>query len=300
LDNSTSFRFFKRGPSAIVRLVFFVVLSLLLLFIDARFKYLESTRKVVSIVIYPFQRLTALPGMAWQQVSVYFETQNHLLQDNAQMRQQRSQDAAQLKLLEVLQSENAQLHRLLEVPQRVNYPMQTAEIVYVERDVFKRKILVNKGSQANVQLGQVVMDDIGIVGQVTRVHPWLSEVTLVTDKDHAVPVEVLRNGIRAVVFGAGNISEMALRYMPVSSDIQNGDILVTSGIDGTYPSGLPVAKVVSIERDPAYPFAKIICVPMAGADRHRYLLIVGSAQQLPPRPEPEVIEDKSKNRRKSP
>lgn len=283
-----------------MRLVFFVVLSLTLLFVDARFKYLESTRKVVSIVIYPLQRLTSLPGIAWQQLSVYFKTQSNLLQENAQMRLQHSQDAAQLKLLEVLQGENAQLHRLLEVPQRINYPMQMAEIIYVERDVFKRKILVNKGNQANVQLGQIVMDDIGIVGQITRVYPWLSEVTLVTDKDHAVPVEIMRNGIRAVVFGAGNISEMALRYMPVSSDIQNGDVLVTSGIDGTYPQGLPVAKVVSIERNPAYPFAKIVCAPMAGVDRHRYLLIVAGAPQLPPRPEPEVVEDKVKGKRKIP
>jgi len=285
-----------------VRLVFFVVLSLILLFIDARFKYLESARKVVAIVIYPIQHLTALPGMAWQYMGIYFETQSHLLQENAQMRQQHSQDAAQLKMLEVLQNENAQLHRLMEVPQRVNYPMQMAEIVYVERDVFKRKILVNKGSQANVQLGQIVMDDIGIVGQVTRVYPWLSEITLVTDKDHAVPVEIMRNGIRAVVFGAGNISEMALRYMPVSSDIQNGDVLVTSGIDGTYPQGMPVAKVVSIERNPAYPFAKIVCAPMAGVDRHRYLLIVAGAPQLPPRPEPEVVEENPKiaNKRKAP
>jgi rod shape-determining protein MreC len=191
---------------------------------------------------------------------------------------------------------------LLDVPQRVNYPMQTAEIIYVERDIFKRRVFVSKGAQANVQLGQVVMDEIGIIGQVTRVYPLLSEVTLVTDKDHAVPVQILRNGIRAVVFGSGDISELALRYMPISSDIQNGDILVTSGIDGTYPSGLPVAKVIKIERDPAYPFARIICAPMAGVDRHRYLLIVSGQQQLPPRPEPEVVDEKSKNsnKRKAP
>jgi rod shape-determining protein MreC len=302
LDNTPSFRFFKRGPSAIVRLVFFVALSLLLLFIDARFKYLESARKVVSVVIYPFQRLTSMPGMVWQQVGVYFETQSRLLQENSKMREQHGVDAAQLNLLQVLQAENTHLHNLLDVPQRVNYPMQTAEIIYVERDIFKRRVFVSKGAQANVQLGQVVMDEIGIIGQVTRVYPLLSEVTLVTDKDHAVPVQILRNGIRAVVFGSGDISELALRYMPISSDIQNGDILVTSGIDGTYPSGLPVAKVIKIERDPAYPFARIICAPMAGVDRHRYLLIVSGQQQLPPRPEPEVVDEKSKNsnKRKAP
>jgi len=285
LDNTQSFRFFNRGPSAAVRLVFFVVLSILLLFLDARFKYLESTRTVISIIVYPFQQLTTLPGAAWDGVSAYLETQNHLIDENTQLREQHSEDAARLNLLQVIQAENTQLHNLLDVAQRVQYPMQMAEIAYVERDIFKRKLFVSKGAKANVQLGQVVMDDIGIVGQVTRVYPWLSEVTLVTDKDHAVPVQVLRNGIRAVVFGSGDINELALRYMPVSSDIQPGDVLVTSGIDGTYPTGLPVAKVVKIERDPAYPFARIICMPMAGVDRHRYLLIVSGTPELPPRPE---------------
>jgi rod shape-determining protein MreC len=118
-----------------------------------------------------------------------------------------------------------------------------------------------------------------------------------------VPVQILRNGIRAVVFGSGDINELALRYMPVSSDIQTGDELVTSGIDGTYPAGLPVAKVIKIERDPAYPFARITCVPMAGVDRHRYLLIVSGQPQLPPLPEPEpTTDEKSKNinKRKTP
>jgi rod shape-determining protein MreC len=268
-----------------VRLVFFVVLSLLLLFVDARFKYLESTRTVISIIVYPFQRLTTLPGAVWQEVSTYFEIQHRLIGENVQLREQHSTDAAQLNLLQVIQAENTQLHNLLDVAQRVQYPMQMAEIAYVERDIFKRKLFVSKGSKANVQLGQVVMDDIGIVGQVTRVYPWLSEITLITDKDHAVPVQILRNGIRAVVFGSGDINELALRYMPISSDIQPGDVLVTSGIDGTYPAGLPVAKVVKIERDPAYPFAKIVCLPMAGVDRHRYLLIVAGTPELPPRPE---------------
>lgn len=281
-----------------MRLVFFAVLSLLLLFVDARYKYLESTRTVISIVVYPFQRLTTLPGNLWQQVSVYFDVQSRLIQENTQLRAQHSVDAAQLNMLQVLQAENAQLHNLLEVPQRVNYPMQMAEIIYVERDIFKRKLIVNKGAQANVQPGQVVMDDVGIVGQVTRVYPWLSEVTLVTDKDHAVPVQVLRNGIRAVVFGSGDISELGLRYMPISSDIQVGDVLVTSGIDGTYPAGLPVAKVINIERDPAYPFARITCAPMAGVDRHRYLLIVSGLPQLPPRPDSAPAEEKAKTSNK--
>jgi rod shape-determining protein MreC len=116
------------------------------------------------------------------------------------------------------------------------------------------------------------------------VFPWLSEVTLVTDKDIAVPIQVVRNGIRAVVFGSGNISELELRYQPVNADIEVGDVLVTSGMDGTYPPELPVAQVTKVERDPAYPFAHIVCAPLAGVDRHRTLLIVSSVPPLPERP----------------
>lgn len=284
MDDTRTLRFFNRGPSPVARLVFFCALSILLLFVDARYQYLESTRKILAVMIYPFQRLTAMPGEAVGRIAVYFETQNQLLTDNAKLRQQHDADAAQLAQLQAIQSEDTQLRTLLELKQRVDYPMQLAEIVYVERDIFKRKLIVDKGSQANVLAGQVVVDDNGVVGQVTRVYPWLSEVTLVTDKDHAVPIQLVRNGLRAVVFGSGDISEMSLRYMPVSSDIVEGDVLVTSGIDGLYPPNLPVAKVVKIERDPAYPFARITCAPLAGVDRHRALLIVSGLPKLQERP----------------
>lgn len=277
---------------------------MLLLFVDARYQYLESTRSVLAIMIYPLQRLTALPGEAWGSIASYFETQRQLLADNAQLRQQHDADAAQMAQLQVIRAENTQLRTLLDIKQRVDYPMQTAEIAYVERDIFKRKLFVDKGSQNNVQPGQVVLDDQGVVGQITRVYPWQSEVTLVTDKDHAVPIQILRNGMRAVVFGSGDISEMALRYMPISTDIIEGDVLVTSGIDGTYPPHLPVAKVIRIERDPAYPFARIICAPLAGVDRHRALLIVSGLSSLPERPttaatggEPERAKTRLKRRR---
>ena len=288
MDDTRTLRFFNRGPSPVARLVFFCLLSLLLLFVDARYQYLESARKVLAVMIYPFQRLTELPGEAVGRIAVYFETQNQLLTDNAKLHQQHDADAAQLAQLGAIQAEDAQMRALQELKQRVDYPMQMAEIAYVERDIFKRKLFVDKGSQANVIAGQVVVDDNGVVGQVTRVYPWLSEVTLVTDKDHAVPIQILRNGLRAVVFGSGDISEMSLRYMPVSSDIVEGDVLVTSGIDGTYPPNLPVAKVLKIERDPAYPFARITCTPLAGVDRHRALLIVSGLPKLPEHPATET------------
>jgi len=284
LEDTRSLRFFNRGPSAVARLVFFAALSMLLLFVDARFQYLESTRQVIAVIIYPFQRLTALPGEIWGGVGSYFSLQRHLIADNQQLHEQHDADAAQLLQLLAIQAENTQLRAMMEIKQRADYTMQLAQIVYLERDIFKRKLFVDKGAQANVQPGQAVVDNRGVVGQVTRTYPLLSEVTLVTDKDNAVPIQIVRNGLRAVVFGSGNTSELELRYQPISADIEVGDELVTSGMDGTYPPALPVAKVIKIERDPAYPFANIICAPLAGVDRHRTLLIVSSVPPLPERP----------------
>ncbi|HUX90211.1 MAG TPA: rod shape-determining protein MreC [Gallionellaceae bacterium] len=305
MDRTQSFQFFNRGPSAAARLIFFVLLSLMLLFIDARYKHLESIRNVLALPIQPLQRLatnlTTQPGVLWDQFSGYLDTQGNLARENLQLRQQQTAYAAQLLQLEVLQTENSQLRKLFDVSQRADFPMQMAEIVYVERDIFKRKVFVDKGSNKNVIAGQVVMDETGLVGQVTRVFPWLSEITLITDKDHAVPIQVLRTGLRAVVFGSGNISNLELRYMPISSDIQVGDELVTSGIDGTYPPGLPVAKVIQIERDPAYPFAQILCTPLSGVDRQRQLMIITGLHKLPELPEEGVktSESKSKKLRRS-
>lgn len=298
MEHTQSFQFFNRGPSPVVRLVFFSLLSLLLLFVDARYKYLGFARSILSIPVQSLQHLTTLPGELWQNAGTFLVAQSTLISDNEQLRQQHIQDAAQLQQLQTLQAENLHLHNLLQVQQEASYPMHMAKIAYVEHDIFNRKLLLAKDGQSNVLAGQVVIDDIGIVGQVTRVYPLLNEVTLITDKDHAVPVQVLRNGLRAVVFGSGDISELSLRYMPVSSDIQEGDTLVTSGIDGTYPPGLPVARVSHIERDPAYPFARIRCTPIAGVDKHRQLLILTGLPELPKRPEMAAVADASADKPK--
>ncbi|MEQ1835147.1 MAG: rod shape-determining protein MreC [Candidatus Nitrotoga sp.] len=300
MEQNQPLNFFNRGPSPAVRLVFFTLFSLLLLFVDVRYRYLESIRSGLSVLVYPLQRLVTAPSKLWHEVDDFFSSHNSLIRDNTELHHQHTLDVAQLLQLEALKAENQHLRNLLVVQQRADYPMQLAEIMYVERDIFNRKILLDKGAQAKVLAGQVVMDDSGIVGQVTRVYPWMSEVTLITDKDHAVPVQVLRNGLRAVVFGSGDTGQLALRYMPISSDIQNGDVLVTSGIDGTYPVGLPVAKVIHVERDPAYPFARILCAPIAGVDKRRQLLILSGLLKLPERPEviEEIAADKPKNSRR--
>jgi len=285
MEHTGSVKFFNRGPSPVARLVFFSLLSLLLLTIDSRHQYLESARSILSTLIYPLQRLTTVPPMLWHQADDFFTTQTRLSRDNEQLHTQHAVDATQVQQLQGLQAENTYLRSMLEMRLRLDLPMQLAEILYAERDPSRHKLLVNLGAQANIQTGQAVLDNTGIVGQVTRVHPLLSEVTLITDKDHEVPVQMLRNGLRAILFGSGDANELELRYTPITSDIQEGDLLVTSGIDGTYPPGLPVAKVRHIERDPAYHFAHVLCTPLTGVNNQHWLFILSSLGKLPPRPE---------------
>ena len=269
------------------------------MFVDARYQYLESARSALSVLVSPIQRLASLPGEWWHQAGEFFltqSTQRALIKQNDDLNQQHQSDAAQLLQLQALQLENQQLRNLSALPLRNEYTTQLVEVVYAERDVFRRKVLINKGADADVRVGQVVMDDIGIVGQITRVYPWLSEVTLITEKDHAVPAQVLRNGLRTIVFGAGDTSQLSLRYMPVTADIQNDDVLVTSGIDGIYPPGIPVARVVKIEHDAAYPFAQVTCLPLAGVDKHRHLMILSSLPSLPERPDAKAAAADADNR----
>jgi len=304
IDNTHSFRFFDRGPSPLARLLFFAFLSVLLMFVDVRYRYLESTRSGLSLLVSPVQAVATLPARLWNQLGDYFTLQAHLKEHNQTLQAQHLVDVAQLLVLQSLQAENQQLRALTTLPLRQTQTSQLAEVIYSERDLFKRKIIISKGASDQIAAGQVVIDDSGVVGQVTRVFPYLSEVTLITEKDHVVPVQVLRNGLRTIVFGAGDTSQLSVRYMPISADVQNDDVLVTSGIDGTYPAGIPVAKIVKIERDPAYPFARITCLPLAGVDKNHQLIILSSLAKLPDLPITEVSADelakKSKSKRGHP
>ncbi|MDR2195875.1 MAG: rod shape-determining protein MreC [Gallionellaceae bacterium] len=302
MENTQPPRFFRRRSNPAARLIFFMALSFALLFVDARYQSLESLRSALSMLTYPVQRLASLPMEAWHAADDFFTSHEDLIRENAELRRQRTLGMQALQQSQPLKAENEHLRELLGMQQRVGYPTLLAEIAYVERDIFRRKLYLDKGAQAQVQAGEVVMDDTGVVGQITRVYPQMSEVTLITDKDHAVPVQVLRSGLRTVVFGSGDTTRLSLRYVPNEADIQEGDLLVTSGIDGTYPPGLPVATVEQVEHDPAYPFARIQCSSVAGVNRHRQLLILTG---LPPRvadrpaPEPEAG-DEQKSRRRRP
>lgn len=271
----TAPQFFRQGPSLLARLGFFVLLSLLLMAADSRFKYLPEIRQAFSVVIYPLQKLANVPAQIYNTASKLFVSQ-HLTDENEYLKQRYLADRGQLQQLQALEAENTQLRKLLEAAQRMESKAVMAEILHVPRDPFNRKVILDKGSQSGIQPGQVVVDDAGVVGQITRNSPWLSEVTLITDRDHSVPVQVVRNGLRSVVSGTGKDGTLELRYVAVNTDIEEGDMLVTSGIDGVYPPGLPVAMVSKIERNPTYIFARVTCTPAAGVGRHRQLLILSA------------------------
>jgi len=273
--------FFSRGPAPLVRLVFFASLAVLVMVLDARFRYAESLRQVVALLVYPLQRTALVPVELLSAAAEFFTTQVALKRENDELKTRRLQDANELLTLEALRAENAQLRRLLDARERLSVDSTLAEILYQGRDPFSRKVVIDKGGHQGIQAGQAVIDDIGVIGQVTRVHPLLSEVTLITDKEQRTPVQVVRNGLRAVIFGGGDRGTLDLSYMAANADVQADDVLVTSGIDGTYPAGLPVAKVSRIERDAAYSFARITCIPTAGTDQHRQVLVLSQEAGLP-------------------
>ena len=279
--------FFKRGPSLLTRFTFFTVLTVVLLVSDARFSYLQVLRQAIATVVYPLQRLSSLPGSLAGRVGEFFVTQAQLQRENEQLKRQELLHTAALQVQKSLESENQHLRQLLGMRERLARQFIAAEILYAHRDPFTRRVVVDKGFQHEVKAGQAVVDDIGVVGQVTRVFPWASEVTLVTDKEQAVPIQAVRSGLRGVTFGIGYDGTLELRFMPVNADIQNGDLLVTSGIDGTYPPGLPVAVVANIERNAAYAFARITCTPAAGVSSFGQVLIVSSADKPADNPVPE-------------
>ena len=276
--------FFRTGPTPLARLLIFSALSLAVLVADVRFNYLVALRQVAAVVIYPLQRIAAAPAGIARRIGDFFVTHGSLRGENARLTQENFDNTALLLQLKALQVENAQLRELLAARERLGADLVAAEVLYTARDPFSRKVVIDKGSQDNIRAGQVAVDNRGVVGQVTRVYPWLSEVTLVTDKGQFVPVQNLRNGLRAILSGTGSDGALELRFVPPNADFENGDELVTSGIDGVYPPGLPVARVTEVERSAEKMFARVTGVPLGGVANHTHVLIAGGSRDLPPRP----------------
>ena len=290
--------FFHRGPSPLSRLAFFGLASIVLLFVDARYRTLEDVRHTVGSVLYPIQRALRVPGEAVESLAAYFASKHELEQDNARLRAELIAQAPAAQAFATSREENAKLRALADLKAKHASGATIVEVLYSGRDPFAQKLFVSRGSEAGLVPGSAVIDEHGVVGQVTRVYPTTAEVTLVTDKDHAVPVKDERSGVRSVLYGAGTGRAPELRFMPPSADIRVGDRLVTSGLDGTYPGGLAVAHVTRIERDTGQIFARIECMPIGGVNRSETLLVLAPPAALPARPEePSEAETKGKGGR---
>jgi rod shape-determining protein MreC len=287
--------FFKRGPAPLALLSFYAALSIALLVVDARFHTLELLRQGLSMFTHPLQQMVHAPLQILGNAGSHLSNIDRLQDENTRMKRAQLEVAGALLRTAQLEAENQRLRRLLGVRERPQARGQVTQILYAARDPFSRRIVVDKGQQDKIQAGQPVVDDAGIVGQVTRVFPFVSEVTLITDKDQAVPVQIVRNGLRSVVFGLGD-GQLELRFMPANADVQNGDLLVTSGLDGIFLPGFPVAKVVHIERDTSYSFARIYCLPVAGVERFGEVMVLESrtAMVLPEQLTGDGVDDASK------
>lgn len=275
---------FKQGAPARVKVTVFALVSIVLLVVDARMHLLGAVRQVAATVLYPLQMAALMPRDAAYSMGDYFSSLSSLQKEVAELKNQQVAQAQAMQQAQLQMAENAHLRRLLDARDHLPVKSMMGEILYDARDPSTRRIVLDRGSRNGVQLGLPVIDNLGVVGQVTRVFPFTSEVTLLTDKDQAIPVQVLRSGLRSVAYGRGRSGLLDLRFVAPNADIQVGDILITSGLDGMYPAGLAVAKVVQVESVAAGAFGRVVCQPLAGIDRNRQLLIVMSQAAREPRP----------------
>ena len=266
--------FFVRGPSPFARLFFFAVLSFVLMATDSRLHYLTEVRQGFVALLQPLEVVASAPAKLYLSTRDYLASHHALYMENRMLRDQALEHGTELQRLRSLEVENVHLRDLLGAAVSLQPATRLAEILHMGRDPFTHKVVVNLGARQNIVAGQAVVDAKGIIGQVTRVYPFSSEVTLITDKGLSIPVQVERSGLRAIVFGQGQGNLIDLPYLPPNVDVREGDMLVTSGIDGVYPPGLAVARVTMIDRDPDSPFAHIVCTPIAGIENHKQVLLL--------------------------
>ncbi len=279
--------FFKQGPSALSKLMVCSALALFLMVADTRFRISQPLRAAVAAVLYPAQWVAMRPVLAARWGAEYLESLRSA---------QRNEEAARVKLanqslranqVEQLALENDRLRKLLDLRERISTPGVAAEVLYDAADPYTRKVVIDRGQAHGVQPGSPVIDESGVLGQVTRVYPLISEVTLLTDREQAIPVLNARTGARSVAYGdpAAHSSSLELRFMGANADVQTGDLLTTSGVDGVYPPGLPVARVRNVERRADTGFARITCAPEALVDGARHVIVLGPVSaRLPARP----------------
>lgn len=285
--------FFTRGPSALARLTFFSLLAIAVMIADYRFQALAFVRLGVSVILTPIEQSLMMPSKLGQRLSMYFSDLDRLVAENTALNAKVMELTAGHQQAQLIRAESRYFAQLSDANKRFGDRGIVAEIIRDARNPFIRKIVIDKGSSQGLRPGLVVIDGSGVVGQVTAVGMLTSEVTLSTEKDQSVPVMALRSGLRAIAVGSGRAGTIDIPFIPVGADIQVGDELVTSGIDGTYPAGLSVARVTSVDRNPAFQFARISAKPVSASEQQRFVKVL-IQEELKDYPRPDVKSDEIK------
>ena len=270
-----------------------MILSILLMVLDHRFHQTETLRNTLSVLTYPIQFLAEVPSDIGRWVTDTLQSRHELQETNHRLLRENLKLHAELQQLAALQAENERLRDLLGSAYKVGNRVLVAELSAMDLDPFRQQVMINKGSRSGVFEGQAVLDAHAVMGQVTHVSPMTATVLLITDVEHALPVQVLRNGLRTIAVGSGRINRLELPYLPNNADIRNDDLLVTSGLGGKFPPGYPVARIVEVTRQPGKPFAAVVAQPLAQLDRTREVLLVWEISVPPQFPEQEEAADMS-------
>lgn len=266
--------FFRQGPSALTKLALCSALALLLMVADARFHLMQPARAAFALVLHPVQRLLLTPVDAWEMLGDYLRGMQRAMEAEDLARRQLSAQAERLSRAEALQVENDRLRKLLGLQPALSVESVAAEVLYEAPDPYSRRIVIDRGATQGVQAGAPVINDAGVLGQVTRVYPLSAEVTLLTDKDAAIPVLNARTQMRNAAQGRADGTGMELRFLAANADIKAGDLMTTSGLDGVFPAGLPVARVQNVERRSDSSFAQVMLAPVASPDSARHVLVL--------------------------
>jgi rod shape-determining protein MreC len=294
---------FNQGPSALSKLIFFSTLALFLMVADARLHIVQPARTVIGALLYPIQWLALKPVQLAAGAQRHFEDLQTAQASESQARRALAEQSERASQAEMLAQENARLRAMLELRQTTRTPGRVAEVLYDAADPYTRKLVIDQGLTHGIAPGSPVIDEHGVLGQVTQVLPLTSEITLVIDRDLSIPVQNTRTGARSVAFGDASAvgGALELRFMGANSDVQEGDLLHTSGVDGVYPPGLPVAQVDRVERRADSAFARIRCVPLAHVNAVRYVLVLTpTGTPTAPKPEPAAQPAKRPDRRARP
>ncbi len=260
-----------------LRFLLISIVSASLMLLDHREEHLSRIRQAFSLVVYPIQVGVDLPFAGWRLVSRALTDQSALLEENSQLRSERLAVDVRLQKLAALEAENDRLRAMLDSSARVSDRVLGVEILAVDLDPYRQRFTINHGLNDGVYIGQALLDAEGVVGQIVRVELMTSEVVLISDADHALPVAINRNGLRTIVVGTGDSSRLRLPYLTNNADIEPGDLLMSSGLGGIFPSGYPVGRVLEVHRRPGQSFAEVIAVPAAQLDRDREVLLVWTA-----------------------